>query len=445
MEKDLLSIALKAIDKLKGRIDQADVFVQRNKGISLYWEKSSLKQFSVGYDEGISVRAFHKGGRGFASASPLNEESIDKVVESAISLARAAQPDPDFKSLPFPEEGRKVKGLFDEKIVELSPQDLVSWGEEIIEGAKQVDEEALVSGGIAVFSSEYALANTEGVAIEERKTGISAHSMVVLSKNGEVASFFDFDEARRLSDFQPQDIGEKACLQAKEFFGAKQAPTGSYPVVFSYLASFGIIGAIASAAVAEEVQRKRSYLVDKKGEKIAWEGLTIYDSPFIEGGMSSASYDGEGVPHKELAFIEEGVLKTYFHNSYTAGKSNEENTGHAARGSYRGGVGIAPTNLQPKLGDWTSEEMIEDMKNGILILQTSVQPNPVSGDVSNPIDFGFMIKDGEKAYPLKNTMLGFNMLELLQNIDAISKDYREEPGVKMPAIRVRELRIGGGR
>lgn len=445
MEKDLLSLALKAIDQLKKRIDQADIFVARGKEINISWEKSSLKQVSVRFDEGISVRAFHKGGRGFASSSPLNEENVEKVIESALSLARAAQPDPDFKSLPLPEKGKRVDGLYDEKIAELSPFELTNWGEEIIEGAKQVDEEALVSGGISAFSGEFAIVNTQGVAIEDKRTGISAYAIVVLNKNGDVASYFDFDEARRLRDFHPEDIGEKACSQAKEFFGAKQAPTGSYPVVFSFLASYGIIGAIASAGIAEEVQRQRSYLVGKKGEKIAWEGLTIQDLPLIEGGIYSASYDGEGVPHKELTFVEEGVLKSYFHNSYTAGKSNEENTGHAVRGSYRGSVGIAPTNLQVKLGDWSSEEMIEDMKKGIFILQTSIQPNPVSGDVSGPIDFGFMVENGEKTYPLKNTMLGFNMLELLQKIDAISCDFREEPGVKMPAIRVQNLRIGGGR
>ncbi len=445
MEKDLLSLALKAVEKLRGRIEQADVFVERRKEINIGWEKSSLKQVSVGYDEGISARAFHKGGRGFASASPLSEENINKVVEAAISLARAAQPDPHFKSLPSPEEGRKVKGLYDEKVADLSPQDLAIWGEEIIEGAKQVDENAIVSGGISAYSMDYALANTERIGIEDRRTGLYAYVMVVLSKSGEVASFFDFDEARRLKDFQPLDIGEKACLQAREFFGARQAPTGSYPVVFSYLGSGSILQAVASAAAAEEVQRKRSYLADKKGQKIAWEGLSVLDLPLIEGGMSSSSYDGEGVPHKELTFIEDGVLKTYFHNSYTAGKGNEENTGHAVRGSYRGGVGIAPTNLQIKLGDWTLEEMIEDMKYGILILSTSIQPNPVSGDVSGPIDFGFMVEKGEKTYPLKNTMLGFNMIELLENIDAISRDFREEPGVKMPALRVKNLRIGGGR
>lgn len=445
MEKDLLALAIKGIEELRGKVEAADIFIERRKVISLDIENSSLRQVNVGYDEGVSVRAFNKGGRGFASASPLGEESLEKVVESAIALARAAQPDPDFKSLPSPQEGKEVKGLYDEKVAELAPSDLVDWGEEIIEGAKRIDESTLVSGGVSAVSLECALANTEGVGIEDRRTRIDAGVMVVLHKDDDVASFFDFDAARRLKDFQPVDIGEKACLQAKEFFGAKQAPTGSYPLVFSYLASAGIVDAISSAAIAEEVQRERSYLVGRKGTEIAWEGLSIWDLPFIEGGISSRSYDGEGVPHRELPFIEEGILKTYFHNSYTAGKANEENTGHASRASYRGGVGISPTNLQIRLGDWTSEEMIEDMKNGILILQTSIQPNPVSGDASGPIDFGFMVEEGEKTYPLKNTMLGFNMLELLQNIDAVSRDYREEPGVKMPAIRARNLRIGGSR
>ncbi|MGC9003838.1 MAG: TldD/PmbA family protein [bacterium] len=443
MDKDILEIACKGIEKIKRKIEQADIYVEKRKAISLKWKKSALKQAEVHYVEGLSVRAFHKGGRGFVSSSPLHEEVLNRAIESAVSLARAAQPDPDFKSLPSPEEGKGVKGLYDEKIAFLSAFDLASWGEEIIEGAKRVDEKAIISGEISAIVVEFALANTEGVAIEEKQTAVGASAMVVLEKDGETASFFEFDEARNLKDFHPLDIGEKAALQAEELFGAKQAPTGNYPVVFSYIMAPSIIGAVAAAANGEEVQRKRTFLVGKKGQKIAWEGLSVEDLPLIEGGMASASYDGEGVPHKELNFIEEGILMTYFHNSYTANKAKEENTGHAARYSYMGGVGISPTNLQIKLGDWSLEEMIQDMKRGVYILSAGIQPNLASGDVSGPIDFGFMIEDGEKAYPLKNTMIGFNFKELLQNIDAISRDFREEPGIKMPAIRVQNIKIGG--
>ncbi len=443
MDKELLEIALSAVQRAKKKVKDCDVFVEKRKVLSLELEKGDLKQVRSSWEEGVSVRAFWEGGRGFAYVSSLEKEKVEEAVDKAIALARASQPDPHFKSLPPGEEGRKVEGLYDERISHLTPEDLARWGEEIVENAKRVDGEALVFGGIQAVATEYAIANTEGVGIEDRKTLVDASAMVILKKGDEVASFYDYDVARNLKDFQPAPIGEKACLQAKEFFGAKQAPTGSFSVVFSHLVYPSLVGSIASAANAEEVQRGRSFLAGKKGKEIAVKDLTIKDFPFIEGGLNSGGYDGEGTPHKEMTFIEEGHLLSYFHNSYTAGKAGEENTGHAARGSYRSGVGISPTNLQMMPGDWTMEEMIQDMKRGIFVLQSGIPVNNASGDSSGPVDFGFMIEEGEKAYPLKNTTLGFNMLDLLRNIDAISKDYREEPGVRMLAIRVKNLKIGG--
>ena len=62
---------------------------------------------------------------------------------------------------------------------------------------------------------------------------------------------------------------------------------------------------------------------------------------------------------------------------------------------------------------------------------------------SATIDFGYKIENGELAYPLRNTMLGINVFDLLHNLDAISSDYREEPGMMMPTIRVQDVKVAG--
>jgi predicted Zn-dependent protease len=40
-------------------------------------------------------------------------------------------------------------------------------------------------------------------------------------------------------------------------------------------------------------------------------------------------------------------------------------------------------------------------------------------------------------------MLGINVFDLLNNLDAISSDYREEPGMIMPTIRVQNVKAAG--
>jgi predicted Zn-dependent protease len=60
------------------------------------------------------------------------------------------------------------------------------------------------------------------------------------------------------------------------------------------------------------------------------------------------------------------------------------------------------------------------------------------------VDAGFRIRKGKLTYPLKNTMVAGHGLELLASIDAISSDYRAEPGMVLPTVRVQGVRVAGG-
>jgi PmbA protein len=178
--------------------------------------------------------------------------------------------------------------------------------------------------------------------------------------------------------------------------------------------------------------------VGRKGQRIASELLTISDEPLIPRGLGSGRCDGEGFPHKPITIVENGVLLTYLHNSYTANKAKEPNTGHGTRG------GISPTNVIPQLGRATAAEIIADTHQGIYLNSGGVSPNSVTGEISATVDFGFKIENGRLAYPVKSTLLGIHMLKLLQHIDAISSDYREEPGMIMPTIRAQGVQVAGG-
>ena len=91
----------------------------------------------------------------------------------------------------------------------------------------------------------------------------------------------------------------------------------------------------------------------------------------------------------------------------------------------------------------TAAEIIAGTHEGIYVNFGSVFPNPVTGEISATVDFGYKIEQGKLAYPLKNTMLGINIFDLLNNLDAVSSDYREEPGMILPTIRVQNVKVAG--
>ncbi len=74
-----------------------------------------------------------------------------------------------------------------------------------------------------------------------------------------------------------------------------------------------------------------------------------------------------------------------------------------------------------------------------------IHPNGVTGDVSVSVDFGFVIENGELAYPVMNAMVGGSFLDMLANVDQVSSDYREEPGRIMPTVRILDCLVAGGK
>jgi len=191
------------------------------------------------------------------------------------------------------------------------------------------------------------------------------------------------------------------------------------------------------------VQRRRSFLIGHEGAPIAADCLTVREVPFWPAGISSSSHDAEGVAKQEMLLLDRGLLPAYLHNSYTANKAGVPNNAHAVRGGYGGGVGIGVSNLQIALGDRPEAELIADLDDGLYINFAGLAPNPTSGEVSATIDFGFRIIKGELAYPVKMAMVGSDAFTLLGAIDAVSSDYREEPGTIIPSLRLHGIQVAG--
>ena len=61
-------------------------------------------------------------------------------------------------------------------------------------------------------------------------------------------------------------------------------------------------------------------------------------------------------------------------------------------------------------------------------------PDMQTGEISATVDWGFWIERGEFVFPVKNTMVAGNAIELMCKIDAISSDCRREPGAVMPDL-----------
>ncbi len=439
-EQQMLSVARQACEAgRRAGADFVEVRISEGKSANVRLERSSVDSTEVKLISGAGVRAFCKGGLGSVSLDGLDVTRIIQAAEQAAEMARFAVPDKDFMTLPAPEDEISVAGLYDPAIENIDTPALARIALECVEAAKSIAPDAICTGAAGVGYGWTALANSLGLARTSRSSSISTWIEPIIRQGDDVGAFYDYDAARMMTDFDHRGIGVSAAEAALKFLGARKIESRVMPVVLGPLCSSSLFESLAGSAEAESHQRGRSWLCGKLGEKIASRNVSLIDDATIPGGLGSRACDSEGVTSRKLPVVVDGVLVNLLHNSYTANKADADYTGHAHKG------GIRPTNVIPKLGDVTSEEIIKDTPLGLYLNMGSISPDSTTGDVSATVDFGFLIENGELTHAVAGAMIGGNGFELLNGIDVVSSDARIEPGAVMPTIRIQGVRVAGGK
>ncbi len=421
--------------------DFADAFVGQGRHISVEVENGSIRSTEASDSDTASVRVFINGALGSVSVSGLASKGLQPgdLARQAVDMAKSADPDPDFVSLPPAEDAPELEGLYDEALEHFAPADAVAAAGRAVDEAKEVDSSAIVMADFGVSAGSGAIASSLGVALSRKSSSVDYGVFVVIRRGEDVGAFYDFDAGRMLADVTLPGVATSAAKSALGFLGARKIETRSMPVVLGPLSAYSFMKTLAGAATAESIQRKRSYLVGKLGEKIGSERLTLVDNGLVPHGLSSGTHDGEGARRREVKIFDRGVFAAMLHNSYTANKARAVNTGHAGRSG-----GISPTNVFPLLGEKTADEIIAEVDEGLYINMGSLAVNSASGDISTSVDFGYKIEKGRLAYPVANAMVAGHIFDVLKSIDAVSKDYRSEPGTVMPTIRIAHMDVAGG-
>jgi len=447
--KHLLEIAEKANKTAESLgAQQVEVYVSSQRAFSIEVENSAIKTAVERRDAGCGIRSVVDKKIGFAYVTTVEEVDIIETAKKSVAMAKASLPDPDFVSMiSYSKSYPVVKGIYDRSINDLSSEDAASLIVRTIDatiegmGGKQV----AIGAQLSAASTQRAILNSLGIAQTAESTSIMMYSYPTVKTDEDQTASYEFQISRQLSEMDPEWIGENAAKNTLRSLGAKTVEAGDLPVLFTPLAVDTILGGgFAGAVNAEEVQYGRSYIADDFGSKIGSSELTIIDDGLLENGIGSRSFDGEGYPSQRTSILEEGVLKNLLHNSYTANKDNVDSTGNASRPSYTGIPGIATSNFVISEGNGSLDDLISEIDKGILCCHTGDRPNMTTGDLSAMISEGFYIENGEIKHPVKNTLIGINMRNLLQGIYRIGADTRTTFSVTSPSIIVESAKVTSG-
>jgi PmbA protein len=289
------------------------------------------------------------------------------------------------------------------------------------------------SGSTNLTFQEEVISSSTGISLHQKYATLFGY-ISALHKNGDVSNGHDYKIMRNKFDFIP--IGENAAIEAKETSNAKKIQSMHCDVILAPEAVSSLLSnTFISHLFAESVDKNRSFLKGKIGEKIA--NLTMVDDGTLKYGVASGNFDGDGNPTKRTVVLEEGVLKGYLYDDFYAKKFDVESTGNSER-DYKSLPSIGITNFI------IEGEKKERINEGFIIneLRGAHTANPISGDFSVEISSGFYVQNGEKKYPIKHGMIAGNVFEFLKRVKGIYGESKDTGGIITPSI-ISEAKVIG--
>jgi PmbA protein len=148
------------------------------------------------------------------------------------------------------------------------------------------------------------------------------------------------------------------------------------------------------------------------------------------------------LPSRRTVVVENGILRNYLLNTYTARKLGMKSTHNASRG-LAGTPGIGCGNLYLEPGTLASEEIIAGVSDGLFV--TSLMgfgTNLVTGDYSRGAT-GLWIENGQLTHAVEEVTIAGNLAEMLRNVTAVGNDLVFRGSVASPTIRVDGMTIAG--
>jgi len=295
-------------------------------------------------------------------------------------------------------------------------------------------------GSASASASTFAFATSSGFSGATRATGYSCSASVVAGEGASMQRDYGWHSARHLADLEaPEVIGTRAATRAVARLNPVRIAPGVMPVLFDPRVATTLIGHFIAAISGSAIARKSSFLLDALGTQLFAGGVTICDDPFRKRGLRSRAFDGEGLPVRPMELVSDGVLKTWLAESASARQLGIAPTGHAVRG-VSGSPGAGPSNLFIQAGSRSRDEMIADVKQGILVTELIGQGvNGVTGDYSRGAA-GFLITNGEIGPAVAEITIASNLKQMFATLEPAS-DLRFRRGIDSPTLLVPEMTV----
>jgi PmbA protein len=398
--------------------------------------------------KGIGVRVFFGQRAASTYSSDLSPEGIRQMVDSALALAKITSEDP-FAGIPEPAQLGKLEGdlkLYHEDVYSLSTADRIDYARRAERAALDFDKRITNSeGGTFDAAVGYkVLANSHGFIGDYQRSYCSVSAVPIAQIEGSAMQRdYWYSVANTIKKLEsPEEVGQIAAKRTLRRLGAHKVKTQKVPIVFEHTVAGALVSHIFEAVNGDSVYRHASYLSGKLGEKIAGDNINVVDDGTVPGLFGTSPFDSEGAPSRKTVVVENGVLKSYLLNTYTAKKLGLQTTGNASRG-LAGTPGIGPGNFFLQPGTKTAQEIIGEIKEGLFVTEfLGFGVNLVTGDFSRGAS-GLWIQNGELTFPVEEITVAGNLKDMFLNVAEIGSDLQFRSAIASPTLRIEGMTVAG--
>jgi PmbA protein len=444
--EDLLGFALATAKKYGATA--ADAMFSSGVSTEIKIRLGSTENVKQSRSKGIGLRVFIGDRSATTSTSDLSRGAIENLIrqtcEAAVVLAEDALSGlPDEHSFTDAEAGDLE--LFDEGLLSFDVEQAIATAKTCEAAAFDADPRITKSEGADMSwgHSESMFANSLGIFRKRRGGSAGFWTCPIAEDKGGMERDYWYTSARHLSDLMdPETVGSIAAQRTLRRLGATQPATASVPVIYENTVASRLLGSLAGAICGGSVYRQLSYLAGKLGERIASDKVSIRDDPHILRGASSREYDGEGLATRPLDVVTNGILDAYLLDTYSAKKLGMASTRSASRG-LGSTPSASPSNFWMAPGNQSLEELIAEVKNGVLITELmGFGTNTVTGDYSQGAS-GVWIENGKLTRPVNEMTVASTLQQMWCGIDGVANDLDRRKGLSAPSFRINQMTVGG--
>ena len=427
-DKEIIIYAQESL--LKAGAQKTKCILTKKEKNELNVASGEISLFRTTFDTNLSLTAIIDDKQGSISLNKLDKENIDDTAKQVVEMAISSkadkandiaekQPSKEFHKEPIKPD---LNIMYDRLV-------------EFMDFAKKEHPKTIIEEINFDFTSSHSnFINSNGVDFTTIK-GIYSFVVMFTSKDGKKTSSFNYVAhiAKDLdTPFSKCGNIDKLLGESSEQLNTQQV-SGKFvgDVIITPECMDNFVGFITRYLYDYPIITKTSVFMEKLGKQIASESFNLHSKPVSDDIAESYFVTSDGYETQDSTVIENGILKTFLLGLYGAKKTEKE------RAVNQGGC------WEIDSGDKTLDEIIKSTKKGIILKRFSGGNPSDNGDFSGVAKNSYYVEDGKVKFPISETMVSGNLVEMMMNISQISKERINSGYHNYPWIKFEGLTISG--